>query len=58
LIAARQKAILEPPEDSARKHIYLEVVLDLASRNCIGWDLGRSLGGQLAMNALVKEYLV
>ena len=36
------------------EHIYLAVILDLASRKCIGWDLGRSLGGQLAMNALAK----
>ena len=36
------------------EHIYLAVILDLASRKCIGWDLGRSLGSQLAMNALAK----
>jgi len=37
-----------------QEHIYLAVILDLHSRKCIGWDLGRSLGGQLAMNALAK----
>jgi transposase InsO family protein len=36
------------------ENIYLAVILDLASRKCIGWYLGRSLGGQLAMNALAK----
>jgi len=36
------------------EHIYLAVILDLASRKCIGWDLGRNLGSQLAMNALAK----
>src|SRR5690606_2037805 len=36
------------------EHIYLAVILDLASRQCIGWDLRRSLGSQLAMNALAK----
>lgn len=34
------------------EHIYLAVILDLFSRKCIGWDLGRSLGSQLALNAL------
>lgn len=36
------------------EHIYLAVILDLRSRKCIGWDLGRNLGSQLAMNALAK----
>jgi len=36
------------------EHIYLAVVLDLASRKCIGWGLGRNLGSQLAMNALAR----
>ena len=36
------------------EHIYLAVILDLFSRKCIGWDLGRNLGSQLAMNALAK----
>jgi transposase InsO family protein len=36
------------------EHIYLAVILDLYSRKCIGWDLGRSLGSQMAMNALAK----
>jgi len=35
-------------------NIYLAVILDLASRKCIGWDLGRHLVSQLAMNALAK----
>lgn len=36
------------------EHIYLAVILDLYSRKCIGWDLSRSLGSQLTMNALAK----
>ena len=34
------------------EHIYLAVVLDLYSRKCIGWELGRNINSQLAMNAL------
>lgn len=37
-----------------REHIYLAVILDLHSIKCIGWQLGRNLGSQLAMNALAK----
>jgi putative transposase len=33
---------------------YLAVILDLFSRKCIGWELGRNLGNQLALNALDK----
>lgn len=36
------------------ENIYLAVILDLASRKCIGWDLGRNMGSQLAMNALAR----
>lgn len=36
------------------EHIYLAVILDLYSRKCIGWELGRNLGSQLTMNALAK----
>jgi len=36
------------------EHIYLAVILDLYSRKCIGWELGRNMGGQLTMNALAK----
>ncbi len=36
------------------EHIYLAVILDLCSRKCIGWELGRNLGSQLTMNALAK----
>lgn len=32
--------------------IYLSVILDLFSRRCIGWSLGRSLDTQLTLNAL------
>ena len=32
--------------------IYLSVILDLFSRKCIGWSLGRSLDTQLTLNAL------
>jgi putative transposase len=34
------------------EHIYLAVILDLYSRKCIGWELGRNIDSQLAMNAL------
>jgi putative transposase len=34
------------------ENIYLAVILDLSSRKCIGWDLGRNMGSQLTMNAL------
>lgn len=34
------------------EHIYLAVILDLYSRKCIGWELGRNIDTQLAMNAL------
>ena len=36
------------------EHIYLAVILDLYSRKCIGWELSRNMGGQLAMSALAK----
>ena len=36
------------------ENIYLAVILDLSSRKCIGWDLSRNMGSQLAMNALAK----
>jgi putative transposase len=36
------------------EHIYLAVILDLFSRKCIGWDLGRNMGSQLALNALAR----
>jgi hypothetical protein len=32
----------------------LALILDLSSRKCIGWDLDRNMGLQLAMNALAK----
>jgi transposase InsO family protein len=38
--------------------IYLASILDLFSRKCIGWELGRNIDAQLALNALcmaVKE---
>ncbi len=35
-------------------HIFLAVVLDLYSRNCIGWELSRSIRTDLAMSALAK----
>jgi putative transposase len=34
--------------------VYLAVILDLYSRKCIGWELSRNLGKQLAVNALTK----
>ncbi|VVB63392.1 Integrase core domain protein [uncultured archaeon] len=36
------------------EHIYLAVILDLFSRKCIGWELGRNMGSHLVMNALDK----
>jgi putative transposase len=36
------------------ENIYLAVILDLASRKCIGWDLSRNMGSQLVMNALAR----
>ena len=36
------------------EHIYLAVILDLYSRKCIGWELSRNMGSQLAMSALAK----
>jgi len=39
------------------EHIYLAVILDLYSRKCIGWELSRNMGSQLAMNALYKALL-
>jgi len=32
--------------------VYLSVILDLFSRRCIGWSLGRSIDTQLTLNAL------
>jgi putative transposase len=34
--------------------IYLAVILDLYSRKCVGWELSRSMGSELAMSALTK----
>ena len=36
----------------AGEFVYLAVVLDVYSRKVVGWELGRSLGAQLAVNAL------
>lgn len=33
--------------------IYLAAIMDLFSRKCVGWDLGRSLATSLALNALI-----
>jgi transposase InsO family protein len=35
-----------------REFVYLAVMLDLFSRRCIGWDLGRNIDTQLTLNAL------
>lgn len=32
--------------------VYLAAILDLFSRKCIGWDLGRNIDAQLTLNAL------
>lgn len=36
------------------ENIYLAVILDLSSRKCIGWELGRNMGSQLVINALTR----
>jgi putative transposase len=36
----------------SQEFVYLSVILDLFSRRCIGWSLGRSLDTQLTLNAL------
>jgi putative transposase len=36
----------------AGEFVYLAVVLDVYSRKVVGWELGRSLGAQLVVNAL------
>lgn len=35
-----------------REFIYLAAIIDIFSRKCIGWDLGRRIDAVLAMNAL------
>ena len=35
-----------------REFIYLAAILDIFSRKCIGWDLGRNIDAQLTLNAL------
>ena len=37
-----------------KEFVYLAVIIDLFTRKCIGWDLSRSLGTQLTLNALNK----
>lgn len=32
--------------------VYLAAILDLFSRKCVGWDLGRNIDAQLTLNAL------
>lgn len=32
--------------------VYLAAILDLFSRKCVGWDLGRNIDSQLTLNAL------
>jgi len=32
--------------------VYLAVIIDIGTRRCLGWDLGRGLDTQLALNAL------
>jgi transposase InsO family protein len=36
----------------SHEFVYLSVILDLFSRRCIGWSLGRSIDTQLTLNAL------
>lgn len=33
-------------------HVYLAVIIDIFSRKCIGWDLGRHIDTKLVLNAL------
>ncbi len=37
-----------------KEYVYLAVILDLFSRKCVGWELGRNLDAQLTLNALKK----
>lgn len=37
-----------------RKYVYLAVIMDIFSRKCVGWELGRNLDAQLTLNALKK----
>lgn len=34
------------------EYVYLAVIIDIFSRKCIGWELGRSIDAALAVNAL------
>jgi len=37
-----------------KETVYLAVILDLFSRRCIGWELGRNIDTQLTLNTLEK----
>ena len=37
-----------------REYVYLAVIIDIFSRKCVGWELGRNLDAQLTLNALKK----
>ena len=36
----------------AREFIYLAAIIDIFSRKCVGWKLGRNIDAQLALSAL------
>lgn len=36
-----------------REFIYLAAIIDIFSRKCVGWDLGRRIDAVLALNALI-----
>ncbi len=37
-----------------KEYIYLAVIIDVFSRRCVGWELGRNLDAQLTLSALKK----
>lgn len=41
----------------SKEFIYLATIIDIFSRKCIGWELGRSMETQLPLNALNKAIL-
>ncbi len=37
-----------------KQYVYLAVIIDIFSRKCVGWELGKNLNAQLTLNALRK----
>jgi len=38
----------------SKEFVFLAVIIDVFSRRCLGWDLGRNIDTQLTLNALLK----